>query len=407
MQFMSNVLPMDVDRWEISDGSMTTTQLILHSGATAQASIKKTELAYIPKAFMLRVRFNHDTDWRNADVSAALQIKYEGNTRLYAKIPLNRVGYVDTEILSENVIYITSDKYSSCTFIFKNSSDEDVIFSAFELLPSIDMDAGQEQSVEALLPQLVYAYNESAVTLSAGAEMQIIQLPVSISKSTNLLVHATVSGSCVADDIQCTIKIDGETVRTFPVKQTFLAGHFYFGIPSIIPFVQSGPHMVTLHLTTTSGAATVAQGDAVLVLEGKSVLGGASGDYPHAEVFTEIWKQDIMNWNLDDEAIVENISPDSYSVSTTIPSFNISLQSNVSFSIITYGFIYDCMDESKPMPLETTPTHVYKNFRGIGADTSAVFNGTTNTYEAYRVDVLEVTKEDFDPVYSIHYEEVK
>ena len=74
---MSNVLPSDVDRWDISDGSMTEKQLLLHPGGCAMCTLEKTELAYIPQAFQVRARHNANIDWKKPKLFATIDIEYE------------------------------------------------------------------------------------------------------------------------------------------------------------------------------------------------------------------------------------------------------------------------------------------------------------------------------------------
>ena len=408
MQFMTDCVSHDVERWTLSSGSMTQDRMILNPHSYAQVSIKASELAYIPKAFWVSVYYDHEQDWRDSDVVAEFKIKYKEGDKSHAVVPLNRTSYYLGQVASDNACYVFSGPFDSCKFFIKNNSNEIITITQFAVYPSIDLDEGQEQSIETLLPQMAYAYNETLVTANAGVEAQIVQLPVSISKSTNLVVHATITGECDADTIICSLKMDGELIKSFPIRQTFQAGKFNFGIPSLIPFVQGGPHLITIHITTTSGQATVAREEALLMVEGRSILGGASGEYPHAEVFTEILSETMPNLHPAGDSIELTQVPPTIvgPLSDRIPSFSYNLSSSVSFSIITYGFVYDFLDETIPIALESIPPHVYRNNTGVGAERVTTFESTRNSYNTHCVDVLEVNKTGFDPVYSIHVEEV-
>ena len=337
MQFMANVLPTELARWEITSGSMTEERIMLNAGGSAEVALQVDELAYVPKAFKVRIRYDSDTDWHEPNILAVMKGRYEDGSRIHVVVPLNATGSYFEENVSENIVFVHNAPYRTFQFIIQNDSEDPINITAFELLPSIDMDSGQEQTIEALLPQIVYSYNFSAVTVQAGTEAQIIQLPVAISRATNLMAYLSVTGTCVDDTITCILKFDGTTVKAFPIQQTFVEGSFHFGIPAIIPFVTEGSHTASLHLSTASGAASVNIEDAVLILEGKAILGGASGEYPHAEVFTEIlfnsvgdkWSHISQNYHVD------RITPSSNPNSERITVFNYNLGDSVTISFDT------------------------------------------------------------------------
>ncbi len=320
MQFLPNILPESSDRWEITSGSMSSGHIRLNAGGTATAQLTTTDIAYIPKAFQIRIRHNVLVNWKNPQVVAELHISYEDGEFLHTVVPLNANYMSGAEYVTINVSIVPSKKFSALAFVVTNTTASLLDMSLYELRPSLDLDEGLQNDIESMLPQLVYKYNESQVNASVGIETAVIQLPVTVNKDTNLMVSAHVTGTCVADAIECSIRIDGEMVRAFPVKQNFLAGQFFFGIPSLIAFVRRGTHAVQLAIKTTTGEASVAKEFAMLALEGKSVLGGSSGEYPHAEVFQTIPLADFYNKRKYQTGITTDVDvPEIHTANTFIP----------------------------------------------------------------------------------------
>lgn len=318
MDFMPNVLPSSAGRWNISNGSMTERQLLLHPGGSAICMLEKTELAYIPQAFQVRARHNATVDWKKPKLFATIAIEYEDGKTLQTLIPFNATSVTQTEKITTNVTIVDSKAYNTLTFSIVNTLNTDLVLTLYELRPSLDLNESLYNSIEGMLPQLVFAYNNTAVTAPIGVDTQVVQLPVSVKQDTNLLLHLSITGQTTGDTLSCTVKLDGETVKSFPVSQTTNSGEFYFGVPSLLAFVKKGVHVVTAQIKANDTTVTVPKDGALIVLDGKGILGGASGESPHVEVSQEILISGMYN-NFTPDVLIAELDPDVHVFSTNIP----------------------------------------------------------------------------------------
>ena len=333
MDFMPNVLPSSAGRWNISNGSMTERQLLLHPGGSAICTLEKTELAYIPQAFQVRARHNATVDWKKPKLFATIAIEYEDGKTLQTLIPFNATSVTQTEKITTNVTIVDSKAYNTLTFSIVNTLNTDLILTLYELRPSLDLNESLYNSIEGMLPQLVYAYNNTAVTAPIGVDTQVVQLPVSVKQDTNLLLHLSITGQTTGDTLSCTVRLDGETVKSFPVMQTTNSGEFYFGVPSLLAFVKKGVHVVTAQIKANDTTVTVPKDGALIVLDGKGILGGASGENPHAEVSQEILLSGMYN-NFTQDVLIAELDPDVHVFSTNIPLSISNIATEVTIEIV-------------------------------------------------------------------------
>lgn len=401
MDFMANVLPSALDRWNINNGSMTDKQLLLHAGGSASCSLEKTELAYIPQAFQVRARHNANVSWKEPTLFATIDIEYEDGKTLQTLISFNTTSVTQTERVTTNVTIVDSKTYSSLTFTINNTLDTDLILTLYELRPSLDLDESLYNSIEGMLPQLVYAYNNSAVTTQMGVDTQVVQLPVSVNQGTNLLLHLSITGQTTGDTLTCTVKIDGEIVRSFPVRQTTANGEFYFGVPSLLAFVKKGKHIVTAQLKADGTTVTVPKEGALIVLDGKGILGGASGEYPYAEVIQEILLSGMYN-NFAQDVLLTELDPDVYTFSTSIPLSMSNLSTTITLEIVRRGDIVDFSSlEGLAPPITPYDSSVYyTDMYGFKSIDNATYNYTKEVREDCTVMTTVVDTTKFSPVYT-------
>lgn len=401
MDFMSNVLPSSVDRWDISDGSMSEKQLLLHPGGSAACTLEKTELAYIPRAFQVRARHNATIDWKRPKLFATIDIEYEDGKTLQALIPFNTTSVTQTENVTTNVTIVDSKAYNTLTFSIANTLDTDLILTLYELRPSLDLSESLYNSIEGMLPQLVYAYNDNAVTAPIGVDTQIVQLPVSVNQSTNLLLHLSITGQTTGDTLTCTVKIDGETVKSFPVMQTTNSGEFYFGVPSLLAFVKKGAHIVTAQIKAKDTTVTVPKEGALIVLDGKGILGGASGEYPHAEVIQEILLSGMYN-NFAQDVFITKLDPDVHAFSTTIPLSMNNLSTSIVLEIVSRDDIinFASLDGSAPPLTPYDSSMYYTDMDGMKPINTATYNYTKEVREDCTVMTTVVDTTKFSPIYT-------
>ena len=401
MDFMSNVLPSAIDRWTISDGSMTEKQLLLHPGGSAICALNKSEIAYIPQAFQVRARHNATVDWKKPKLFATIDIEYEDGNTLQALIPFNATSVTQTEKITTNVTIVDSKAYSTLTFSITNTLDVDLILTLYELRPSLDLNESLYNSIEGMLPQLVYTYNDNEVTAQIGVDTQVVQLPVSVKQDTNLLLHLSITGQTTGDTLSCTVRLDGETVKSFPVKQTTSSGEFYFGVPSLLAFVRRGVHIVTVQIKANDTTVTVPKEGALIVLDGKGILGGASGEYPHAEVSQEILISGMYN-NFAQDVLITELDPDVQAFITNIPLSMNNIATEVTFELVKRGDIIDftSLDGSAPPIVPYDNSVYYTDMYGMKPISTVTYNYTKEVKEDCVITTTVVDTTKFNPIYT-------
>lgn len=401
MDFMSNVLPSATDRWNISDGSMTEEQLLLHPGGSAMCTLEKTELAYIPQAFQVRARHNATVDWKRPKLFATIDIEYEDGKTLQTLIPFNTTSVTQTEKITTNVTIVDSKAYNTLTFSIANTLDTDLILTLYELRPSLDLSESLYNSIESMLPQLVYAYNDNTVTAQIGVDTQVVQLPVSVKQDTNLLLHLSITGQTTGDTLTCTVRLDGEIVKSFPVMQTTNSGEFYFGVPSLLAFVKKGEHIVTAQIKANDSTVTVPKEGALIVLDGKGILGGASGEYPHAEVFQEILLSGMYN-NFTQDVLITTLYPDVHAFITNMPLSMNNIATEIVLEVVRRGDIIDfaSLDGSAPPLTPYDSSMYYTDMYGMKPINTATYNYTKEVKEDCTITTTVVDTTKFSPIYT-------
>lgn len=407
MEFMSNVLPVDISRWEVSDGSISKDKIQVHAGGIVSCEITTEELAYIPKAFQLRMKHNVSTTWKKPTFYANLDIMYEDSQHAYATIPLTTYSQGKDFNLTETVVMLESKKFSKFVFNITNTLDHDLEITSQELRPSIDMDDSLYASIDSMLPQLVYAYNDGAVTCPTTIETQVVQLPVSVSSDSNLLLHLSITGTASEGVLSCTVKLDGVTVKSFPVSQLTQTGEFYFGIPSLVAFVKRGSHMISAHLTGSAGEVKVPIEGALIVLDGKGILGGASASYPSANVAQEILKRNMWFGKVQQLVDIALQEPSKYAYSTIIPMWKKGIQDDIQIDLVVGGNYMDFMDFTNPL-IDPYDDNVYNaDYFGLHSSTGKSYDSIKELKENYVLVTLEVDTTKYYPVYSCNLLEVK
>ena len=409
MDFMQNILPASNERWKLTSGSLTEKSMRLPAHATASCALDLEDLAYIPKAFQLKVTHNAYSSWRTTKPKFQLEIFYSDATVATVIWPFDLTRLESTIVVTESIAFVASKTYDSMRFSIINDQENELEVFTHELKPSIDMDETLYNNIEGMLPQLVYAYNPSSVLVPAGVETQIAQLPVSVNTDTHLLLHSTVTGQVASAGVMsCTIKLDGSKVKSFPVRQVVAEGDFYFGIPSLLAFVTAGPHLVTVHLTSSVGDAEVPEEGAILVLDGKGILGGASGEYPHAEV-AEQMTVEVAYTDTEQEVSLSYYEPVLYSLDTTITMSNKAFRTDIILERISYGDIISFASfDLDEMPIDNFEENVYYfDFEGLKSITTSAYTSTKEVLEDCTLVTMEVDTTDFDPVYTSELKEVK
>lgn len=390
MDFLTNVLPSAKDNWVITNGSFSDAVIILHTNGSAVCTITEKELPYIPKAFQVRVQHDSNTSWKHPDIYVMLQVLYEDKTTSTSLVPLN----ADQEGLKENLtaktVLLSSKKFTKLKYTLTNPSSDDITFTLFELRPSVDMDSSLYNNVETMLAQLVYTSNSIPVTCAAAVASQVLQIQVAVRQNTNLLLHLTLTGDIsTTDTVSCTISIDGRVCLGFPIKQVLTTGAFFLGIPSIVAFVTTGSHIVSVSLkTSTTASITIETNKAVIILEGKNVLGGASSIIPHAEVSQNILIANMLN-TITQSVTVTQVTPNIQAISCSILKQNANLNSQVSVNIAYGGDIimFASLTGAVPPIVDYDDTLYYTDYAGLHPYISKDFD----SIKEVKADFTEIT----------------
>lgn len=402
MDFMGNILPQTLDRWAIENGSLSKEGVLtLHVGGHATCALTTDDILYIPKAFQVRARHNANVSWKDPSLFATLDIFYEDSKFIQTLLPFNAIRREGLEYYTENVAVVTSKKFDKFSFSITNTIDKDLTLTLFELRPSLDMDDSLYNSIESMLPQLVYAYNDFPITTPVNIETQVVQLPVSVNADTNLLLHLSITGQSDAGKLTCVVKLDGSTLKSFPINQTVVTGDFYFGVPSLVTFVKKGIHVVTAHLVSADGPIVIPKESALLVLDGKGILGGASGEYPHAEAIQEILMHSFSTKLLQDVDIREiPILHQAHEV--TIPMSINNLRIEAILEIVKRGDKVSFKDLEGAWPEITPQKELYNiTIQGMSSKTSKTYHYEKVLTQEGTLCITHVPiQDDFSPVYS-------
>jgi len=151
MNFMANVLPLTVDRWTISNGNMTTSQISLASRGTAICTLLPIDVAVIPKAFRLLVTHNAVENWKNAVMFMTLTVTYADDTVCHALVPLNTSAVVANGNLTSNVIMLPSAKFKNIVVCFGNNLEVPLNIVDWELQPSVALSADAVDGIQSIV----------------------------------------------------------------------------------------------------------------------------------------------------------------------------------------------------------------------------------------------------------------
>lgn len=417
MNFLGSILPSTISRWQLSNATMSSESLTIRPGGYALIQLNNDDIRYIPNAFQFVAIHNKLIDWKDPTCYAELAIRYEDGELLRSFIPMNPYTTGEAQFQTRNVSILRSALYTTLSFGIYNPETEpdDLVLTLYELRPSVDLDDGLRSQIEALLPQLVYTNNAFDLTLTPGVENLILSLPITTDRDTNLITLCTVTGVCNGGNLSCIIKYDGSDLAAFPVQQQSNTGNFFFGVPTLIPFVTAGQHLITVYIQPDS-ASSIIVNKAMITLEGKGVLGGSSGAFPSAEAFQDIPWNDFRNFagRTITSEVGELTFPailDGGSYSVTIPTlpFRIFTQ-EYSIEFIHYGVFIDLSNRVAGGTPDLVPPVDFPfvaDFEGFHPATNEqTFEPVFTDNDTYITSVTKLDTSDFDPIISLSEEEV-
>ena len=305
MKYLANVLPVEPKSWTLSKATMTKDLIKIEAGGTASTTLTHDQVQFTPKVFKVTVKFLGEFDEFSPAAFAKLLIKDKDKKYQVFTAPFNvtsktsNAHYMQAELIT-NVADFN-------TLIFQFNTEEYVEITEWKLYPSSDIDSNTLNTIESMLPQFLSTFNENAITIGTN-ETEIVNLPFAIGEAANLSCHLlfsyVVEASC---KIIVTIKVDGSAEPYTPIVMQVQEGPGFVGIPHSFLQVQAAAHLisVTVKLEDAATGSSAGQLKASIqpkavryTCEGRGILNGQGGEYPHAEVSETYDEYPIINVGL-------------------------------------------------------------------------------------------------------------
>lgn len=291
MEYLANVLPVDPKSWTLSKATMTKNLIKLEANGTASTTLTHDQVQFTPKAFKVTVKFTGEFDEFSPAAFAKLLIKDKDKKYQVFTAPFQVTSKTSTSYFMQAELITNVADFD--TLIFQFNTEEYVEILEWKLYPSSDIDKNTLNTIESLLPQFLSTFNENAITIGTG-ETEIVNLPFAMGEAGNLSCHLlfsyVVETSC---RMIVTIKVDGSPEPYAPIVLQAQEGPGFVGIPHSFLQVQVAAHLVSVTVrleayesTPTDGVLKASiQAKAVrYTCEGRGILNGQGGEYPHAEV---------------------------------------------------------------------------------------------------------------------------
>ena len=291
MEYLANVLPVDPKSWTLSKATMTKNLIKLEANGTASTTLTHDQVQFTPKAFKVTVKFTGEFDEFSPAAFAKLLIKDKDKKYQVFTAPFQVTSKTSTSYFMQAELITNVADFD--TLIFQFNTEEYVEILEWKLYPSSDIDKNTLNTIESLLPQFLSTFNENAITIGTG-ETEIVNLPFAMGEAGNLSCHLlfsyVVETSC---RMIVTIKVDGSPEPYAPIILQAQEGPGFVGIPHSFLQVQAAAHLVSVTVRLeayesipTDGVLKASiQAKAVrYTCEGRGILNGQGGEYPHAEV---------------------------------------------------------------------------------------------------------------------------
>lgn len=291
MEYLANVLPVDPKSWTLNKATMTKNLIKLEADGTASTTLTHDQVQFTPKAFKVTVKFTGEFDEFSPAAFVKLLIKDIDKKYQVFTAPFQVTNKTSTSYFMQAELITNVADFN--TLIFQFNAEEYVEILEWKLYPSSDVDKNTLNTVESLLPQFLSTFNENAITIGTN-ETEIVNLPFAMGEAGNLSCHLlfsyVVETSC---RMIVTIKIDGSPEPYAPIVLQAQEGPGFVGIPHSFLQVQAAAHLVSVTVrleayesTPTDGKLNASiQAKAVrYTCEGRGILNGQGGEYPHAEV---------------------------------------------------------------------------------------------------------------------------
>ena len=291
MEYLANVLPVDPKSWTLNKATMAKDLIKLESNGTASTTLTHDQVQFTPKAFKVTVKFIGEFDEFSPSAFAKLLIKDNNGIYQVFTAPFQVTSKTSGAYFMQAELY--TDVADFKDMIFQFNTEEYVEITEWKLYPSSDVDSNTLNTIESMLPQFLSTFNENAITIGTN-ETEIVNLPFAMGEAGNLSCHLlfsyVVEASC---KMIVTIKVDGSAEPYTPIVMQVQEGPGFVGIPHSFLQVQAAAHLVSVTVkleayesTPTDGVLKASiQAKAVrYTCEGRGILNGQGGEYPHAEV---------------------------------------------------------------------------------------------------------------------------
>lgn len=313
MEYLANVLPVDPKSWTLSKATMTKSLIKIEAGGTASTTLTHDQVQFTPKAFKVTVKFLGEFDEFSPAAFAKLLIKDKDKKYQVFTAPFQVTSK------TSNAYYMQAELITNVadfnTLIFQFNTEEYVEITEWKLYPSSDIDNNTLNTIESMLPQFLSTFNENAITIGTN-ETEIVNLPFAMGEAGNLSCHLlfsyVVEASC---KMIVTIKVDGSAEPYTPIVMQVQEGPGFVGIPHSFLQVQAAAHLISVTVklegTASGNASMTATGSSAGQLkasiqakavrytcEGRGILNGQGGEYPHAEVSETYDEYPIINIGL-------------------------------------------------------------------------------------------------------------
>lgn len=340
MEYLANVLPVDPKSWSLNKATMTSKLIKLEAGGTASTSLTHEQVQFTPKAFKVTAKFIGEFDEFSPAAFAKLLIKDKDKKYQIFTVPFQVTSKVSDAYLMQAELLTNVADFND--LIFQFNTEEYVEITEWKLYPSSDIDTNTLNTIEAMLPQFLYSFNENAITVGTN-ETEIVNLPFAMGDAGNLSCHLLFSYVAnTACNMTITIKVDGSAEPYTPIVAQIQEGPGFVGIPHSFLQVQAAAHLISVTVKLEANDSTASDTTPSLSIqtkavrytcEGRGILDGAGGEYPHAEVSETYDEYPIINIGLIECSTTCEVTTSAY---TNIENADNYSYPNISLDNISY-----------------------------------------------------------------------
>lgn len=340
MEYLANVLPVDPKSWTLSKATMTKNLIKLEANGTASTTLMHDQVQFTPKAFKVTVKFTGEFDEFSPAAFVKLLIKDNNGIYQVFTAPFQVTSKTPGAYFMQAELY--TDVADFKDMIFQFNTEEYVEITEWKLYPSSDIDTNTLNTIDAMLPQFLFSFNENPITIRTS-ETEIVNLPFAMGDAGNLSCHLLFSYVAnTACNMTITIKVDGSAEPYTPIISQVQEGPGFVGIPHSFLQVQAAAHLISVTVKLEANNSTASgttpslsiQAKAIrYTCEGRGILDGAGGEYPHAEVSETYDEYPIINIGLIECSTTCDVTTNAY---TNIENVDNYSYPNVSLDNIGY-----------------------------------------------------------------------